>query len=56
MGPITYWKINLALAGALLVLEGWINTWLSNGWDVNVLLHKLIGLNLMYLKEMVLVE
>lgn len=56
VGPITYWKINLALAGALLVLEGWINVWLSNGWDVNALLHKLVGLNLMYLKEMVLVE
>jgi len=56
VGPITYWKINLALAGALLVLEGWINVWLKNGWDVNKLLRNLLGLTHMYLKEMSLVE
>ena len=56
VGPITYWKINIALAGALIFVEGWINVWLADGWDVNKLLHNLLGFHRMYLKEMVLVE
>ena len=56
VGPITYWRINAALFTILLVLEGYINVFLKDGWDLNTLLHNLLGIKAIYLKEMVLVE
>ena len=38
VGAISYWRINLALVGALLLIKPYINIFLSNGFDLNWLI------------------
>jgi hypothetical protein len=56
IGPVGYFYINLFLSTACLALPLIINTYLSNGFDLNWIVQDALGLSFFYFKRMVLEE
>jgi hypothetical protein len=55
-GNVSYWLINLAIAGVLGVIKGYINGFLKNGFDLNWIIQDVLGLSFIYFKKFTLVE
>ena len=55
-GSVSYWLINIAIAGVLGLIKTYINTFLQKGFDLNYIIQDLIGLSFFYFKRFTLVE